>query len=97
MIECQICKIQYVGQTKNKILTQINQYYSSIKNKLETPVVRHMNSHSYRGNSPIRIYILIQIHEEPDSDEASEERNKWENYWMVRLYSSVPKGLNIKD
>ena len=97
MKQCQICKIQYVGQTKNKILTQINQHYSSIRNKLETPVARYMNSYSYRGNPPIRIYILTLIHEEPDSDEAGEERNKWENYWMTRLYSYVPKGLNIKD
>ena len=76
MIECQICKIQYVGKTKNKILTRINQHYSSSRNKLETPVARHKNSHCYRGNPPIRIYILTPIYVEPDLDEASEERNK---------------------
>ena len=97
MIQCQICKIQYVGQTKNKILQRINQNYSLIRNKLDTPVTRHMNSHTFRGDPPIKIYILTLIHEEPDSDEASVERNKWENYWMARLYSYVPKGLNIKD
>ena len=97
MIEYQICKIQYVGQTKNKILTQINQHYSLIRNKLETPVARHMNSDSYRGNPPIKIYILTLMHEQPDSDEASEVRNKWGNYWMAKLFCYVPKGLNIKD
>ena len=97
MIQCQICKIQYVGQTKNKILQRINQHYSSIRNKLDTPVARHMNFHMFRGNLHVRIYILTLIHEEPDSDEASVERNKWENYWMARLYIYVPKGLNIKD
>ena len=97
MIQCQICKIQYVGQTKNKILQRINQHYSSITNRLDTPIARHMNSHNYRGNPPIRIYILMLIHEEPDSVEAGLERNKWENYWMATLYSYVPKGLNIKD
>ena len=97
MIQCHICKIQYVGQTKNKILQRINQHYSSIRNKLGTPVARHMNSHTFRGIPLIRIYILTLIHEEPDSDEASVQRNKWENYWMARLYSYVPKGLNIKD
>ena len=49
MIQCQICKIQYVGQTKNKILQRINQHYSSIRNKLETPVARP------------RILILIEV------------------------------------
>ena len=64
---------------------------------METPVSHHMNAHKFRGDPPIRIFILTIIHEEPDSDEASEQRNKWENYWMARLYSYVPKGLNIKD
>ena len=97
MLQCQICKIQYVGQTKNRFLQCVNQHYSSIRNKLETPVSRHMNSHTYRGNPPIRIYILTPLHEEPDLDEASVERNKWENYWMARLYSYVPNELNNKD
>ena len=97
MIQYQICKIQYVGKIKNKILQRVNKHYSSIRNKLETPVARQMNSHTYRGNPPIRMYILTPIHEEPDLDEASVERNSKENYWMVRLYSCVPKGLNIKD
>ena len=97
LIECTICKIQYVGQTKNKILVRMNQHYSSIKNKLETPVSRHFNSHTFEGFYPIRIYILTLIREDADSIEGSEQRNKWENYWMARLYSYVPKGLNIKD
>ena len=97
MIECTICRIQYVGQAKNKILSRINQHYSSIKNLVDTPVSRHINSHSFEGFYPIRIYILTLIREDVDSIEAAENRNKWENYWMARLYSYVPRVLNIKD
>ena len=70
---------------------------SSIKNRLETPVSRHFNFHSYQGFHPVRNSILTLIREDPDSIEGEEQRNKWENYWMARLYSYVPKGLNIKD
>ena len=45
-----------------------------MRNRLETPVARHMNSHNYRGNPPIRIYILTLIHEKPDSEEAGLKR-----------------------
>ena len=75
----------------------MNQHYSSIKNRLETPVSRHINSHSFEGFYPITIYILTLIRGDPDSIESSDLRNKWENYWMARLFSYVPKGLNIKD
>ena len=32
-----------------------------------------------------------------NSDEASENRNKWERYWMARLNSYVPYGMNIQE
>ena len=97
MIECTFCVIQYVGQTKIKILIWMNQYYSSNKKRLETLVSRHFNSHSFKGFYPVRIYILTLIREDADSIEGSKQKNKSENYWMARLYSSEPKGLNIKD
>ena len=96
-IECTICGIQYVGQTKNKIIIRKNQHYSSRKKKLKSPLSRHFNSLSFRGFNLIRITILTLIREDADSIEGQEQRNKWENYWMARLYSYVPQGWNIKD
>ena len=61
MIECELCGAQYVGQTKNKLLTRINQHYYSIRHKLETPVSRHFNSHNYQGSPPIRLFVLSLI------------------------------------
>ena len=34
LIQCNICKKQCVGQTKNKILVRINQHHSTIRNKV---------------------------------------------------------------
>ena len=70
MIQCQICKILCVGQTKNKILQCINQHYSLIRNKLETPVARHMNSLTYRGNPPDKVCI-VQMMMNTDNVESS--------------------------
>ena len=94
LIQCNICKKQYVGQTRNKILTRLNQHYSTIRTKQETPVSRHFNSHQCKEPYPVRIYILSQI---KNSDDASENRNKWERVWMARLNSYVPYGMNIQD
>ena len=76
LIEWTICGIQYVGQTKNKILIRMNQHYSSIKNQLETPASRYFNSHSFKGFYPFRITILTLIREDTDSIKGQEERNK---------------------
>ena len=51
--ECEICKIQYVRQTKNKLLVRINQYWN-------------INFHKYEGFFPIKIHVLILIKEDLD-------------------------------
>ena len=95
MLECIKCGIQYVGQTKNKILTRINQHYSTIRTKAETPVSRHFNSEC-GSDYPFKIYILQHIRAN-DPDDVAFLRNKWEMYWIARLHTIVPHGLNIQD
>ena len=94
LIQCNLCKKQYVGQTRNKILIRLNQHYSSIRNKLETPVSRHFQGHNCTEPYPVRIFILSLI---KDADNAQELRNKWEKIWMAKLNSYVPYGMNILD
>ena len=94
LIQCTICNKQYVGQIRNKILTKLDQHYSTIRTKQEIPVSRHFSSHQCKEPYPVRIFILSLI---KNSDEASENRNKWERYWMARLNTYVPYGMNIQD
>ena len=94
LIQCVLCYKQYVGQTRNKLLIRFNQHYSSIRNKLETPVSRHFQGHNCTGPYPTRIFILSQIR---NADNAQELRYKWEKIWMARLNSYVPYGMNILD
>ena len=94
LIQCTICNKQYVGQTRNKILTRLNQHYSTIRTQQETPVSRHFNCHQCKEPYPVRIFILSLI---KNSDNASENRNKWERFWMARLNTYVPYGMNIQD
>ena len=43
LITCSYCGIQYVGQTKNKILTRFNSHYFDIQHNSDTTVARHFN------------------------------------------------------
>ena len=93
LIQCKLCNMQYVGQTRNKIVTRLNQHYSTIRTAQETPVSRHFRSHQCKEPYPVRIYILSLI----KADNAQELRNKWERIWMARLSTYVPYGMNIQD
>ena len=93
LIQCQLCNKQYVGQTRNKILSRLNQHYSTIRTAQETPVSRHFRSQQCKEPYPVRIYILSLI----KADDAQDLRNKWERIWMARLNTYVPYGMNIQD
>ena len=87
-LECPICKLQYVGQTKNKFLVRVNQHLNDIKHMRDTPVSRHFQIHLTKPE----LYIL-QLMYMDDSD----QRDLHENYWISRLHTVTPNGLNILD
>ncbi len=93
------CGVQYVGQTKNRIMDRFNGHLSDIRHadKSDTTVARHMATHNIKNNPPITISILEFINAPPDSDTAQKLRNKWEKMWMARLNTYIPQGLNIQD
>ena len=43
LITCETCKTQYVGQTKNRLLTRFQGHYHDIQNDNDTTVGRHFN------------------------------------------------------
>ena len=87
-IECPICNLQYVGQTKNKLLMRINQHKSDIRLEKDSPVARHFNLHKINP----KLYVLQLI-----ANDDLKLRLKFENYWISRLNTLTPKGLNILD
>ncbi len=94
---CNICGIQYVGQTQNCIMDRLNAHLSTFRRKSDTTVARHMATHGIFNDLPITISILQVINAKSTADYAKELRNKWENMWMARLNSYIPHGLNVQD
>ena len=87
-LECSDCGIQYVGQTKNKFLTRFNQHRNDIKHKRDTSVSRHFNKHT----NLMKLYVLQLINLD---DQKSRDTN--EDYWISRLNTLSPLGLNLLD
>ena len=95
--QCKVCNVQYVDQTK-KTTGENQSHYSTIRNKLCTPLLRHLSSHDIEHEDiPVTITVLQLIRTNADTLEAISLRNKSEAYWISKLFSQVPKGLNILD
>ena len=100
LITCRSCGIQYVGQTKNKLLTRFQSHHFDIKHNNDTTVARHFN----RCPKPIpgkfegmEISILSFFQQPPSSRASQELRDREEKRWIHRLSSVVPRGLNLLD
>ena len=100
LITCTTCEIQYVGQTKNRILTRFQGHYQDIKNNNDTTVARHLNKciDTNTGQpSDFRISVLSFIHQKPQSHASQLTRDTEEKRWMHRLGTILPQGLNLLD
>ena len=100
LITCSNCGIQYVGQTKNKILTRFNSHHYDIQHNSDTTVARHFNK--CPRNNPAKfeglvISVLCFIRSPPDTKSGQTERDMEEKRWIHRLSSVVPRGLNLLD
>ena len=100
LITCNTCGTQYVGQTKNCLLTRFQGHHFDIKNHNDTTVSRHFNrcpSSQPAGYDGLRISILSFIKNPAHSRAGQLERDREEKRWIHRLATVVPKGLNLMD
>ena len=100
VITCKHCGIQYVGQTKNRILKRFQGHIFDIAHDSDTTVARHFNRcplespSLYKG---MKINVASYISSPPDSREAKLRRDSEEKRWMHRLNTITPNGLNLMD
>ena len=89
LITCSHCGIQYVGQTKNKILTRFNSQHYDISHNGDNKVARHFNKcprHAPAKFEGLSISILSFIRAPPDTKAGQVEKNSYD-------YSLVPEAL----
>lgn len=97
-LSCSRCKMQYVGQTKRRLLDRMKEHLSKIRNhKLTNDIGRHFNTNGHQGTQDVTFHIIDFIHRAPDSPEAQILRHARERLWIHRLRTNIPTGLNLID
>ena len=100
VITCKNCGIQYVGQTKNGILTRFQGHIFDIAHDNDTTVARHSNRCPPESPSLVQgmtIDIATFIPSPHDTRESKTMRDREEKRWMHRLQTITPFGLNLLD
>ena len=98
LIECNICCEQYTGSTKTKFRSRANNYKSTqrkFRNKEAVPkqAVKQKRFHGHYcsdRNNGIEDWVITLI----DSVDTLKELMRKELYWIYRLKTYAPYGLN---
>ena len=83
---CNICNIQYVGETSNTMNNRCRGHESSIRSETDLPVAIHYISKNHTTDD----YSITTVDKEPDKN----RRLRLEESWMTLLNTPTPKGLN---
>lgn len=99
LLECQTCKLCYIGETKRNIAVRIKEHlYDVRRQKTDTSTVaRHFTMHQQTNNPEISVSILQFIKMNPDLEATTIFRKQEEKKWIARLNTLAPNGLNIMD
>ena len=96
LLACRICKRQYTGSTIAMLGEQFNQYKSNLKLYGEgqrdlkpKKLLEHFYSHDHHGAHNDMIVQIVDFCDPNDQE-------KQENFWMPKLRTLYPNGLNHK-
>ena len=97
-ITCKRCGIQYVGQTKRRLMDPFQDHFYKIgRNVPNSDIGAHFNSNGHMGLEDVEIFIVDFIHCSPESERARKLRHMIEKNWIFRLRTQIPDGLNLID
>jgi hypothetical protein len=90
LLTCEICRIQYIGETNRTLAERLTDHRSNIKTNKKTPIAIHFNS-NYHSINNVQAIAIEQI---ADGDMAHITRRKRETFWQNKLGTKHPQGLN---
>ena len=105
VIECENCKIRYVGETSQKLKDRMNQHRSDINCKQDTVIADHFSLTCPNVNF-LRVIPVEQVNRlVPESYtfmgmlEKCDELQllQREQFWIKRLKTLAPNGLNLRQ
>lgn len=91
------CNLRYVGSTRRQLKVRIQEHVSRIRNNvLEAPLVQHFKT---VGHSETDFSCVVLETINPWVDQHKDhyrELLRRESYWIFRLKSLTPNGLNLE-
>jgi hypothetical protein len=89
-IECQMCNVLYIGQTRSAIKTRLSAHLSNIRKMKNTSISRHFNAHDHIVMRDLKISLLDHI--KPSNSGLNIREAAW-----IHTLNTIAEGINEKD
>ena len=88
---CSHCRMQYVGQSKRRLVDRIKEHSYDIRSNQNTANGIHYNSASHTIDN-FKVQVIEKV--VPNTPHMLLQREHW---WIQKLQSKKPNGLNDLD
>ena len=95
LVTCELCKQQYVGETKREIKVRMTEHQRDTRNHRDTPVANHFNLNNHSPQH-MKFQIIEILASDPDSETSTVVRRKKELHWIYQLHTLRPVGINVQ-
>ena len=89
LITCNLCGLQYVGETSRTLADRVNTHLSCIRTGKDTPVALHFNSAGHSLS-----HVTFKGIEKMESNSSDSTRKMKEATWQNILQTAYPLGIN---
>ena len=94
-MECKLCNKQYVGKAETAFNIRFNNHRKDTKNPNAIPAGRHFQQKSHTFNSHTKSIIIDKlVNTSSPKDILPERLIQRENFWIQKVKTLVPFGLN---
>ena len=95
LMECILCKIQYVGKAETAFNLRLNNHGKDTKKPNYILACKYLQKHGHGFNKHIKLIIIDKLINLHDSKETLQEMLVGrEHFWIQKLKMLVPFGLN---
>ena len=98
VIECNKCKLKYVGETQRALKCRLYNHLSDLRHFKNTTVADHFNYDCVNDYDAwdFKIYPIEYIHDQGTAAKNKKKLLQRETYWIKELDTLSPNGINEK-
>ena len=96
LMECALCKIQYVGKAETAFNIRLNNHRKDVNNPKSIPANFHFRKPGHSFNLHAKFTLIEQLSNihTTDKETLKFRLKRREDFWIQKLETLTPKGLN---